>query len=260
MGNNWQEMANGQWKLTITDDAGKVAPVYVYGTKEQIIDKLANSKVNGDRRLSELRVAPPPALTPTERMQTVAELSNPATVDTAIMRVVEKGFGPAAEIRGDLAAEREDRETRQAVIAAQSFADETPDWYPSDHNRNILVNRMRLLGLSPTNREHYTMAFEELKGAGLVQMKPSEEDENNEPLAERTAPTPRKLPARSSTGIRQSDISGEPPRTTMIRLKYTREQLARMSGESYKNLMMTDRKELEKCEDYYASHPARRAG
>src|SRR5215472_5922810 len=149
----WDDLGGGQWKLTITDDSGKMPPAHVYGTKDQILDKLADSKINGDRRIGELRAAIPPPLTPTERMQTVAELSNPATVDTAIMRVVEKGFGPADEVRGDRIAEREDRETRQAVNAAQSFADETPDWYASDYNRNILVNRMRLLGLSAVNRE-----------------------------------------------------------------------------------------------------------
>lgn len=265
MAKRWEDLGGGQWKLTIIDDTGKVPPAHVYGTKDEIIDKLSDSKINGDRRIAELRTAaipPPEPMSPTERMQTVAELSNPATVDTAIMRVVEKGFGPAEETRADRIAEREERETRQAVQAAQSFADSTPDWHPSEYNRNILVNRMRLLGLSPTNREHYTRAFEELKAAGLLQPKPDEEqDDNNEPgqSSERTAPTKPKAPARYSTGVRQSDISGEPPRTTPVRLKYTREQLAKMSSEQYKNLIHTDRKELERCEAYYASNPGRRA-
>jgi hypothetical protein len=125
---------------------------------------------------------------------------------------------------------------------------------------------MRTQGMSPINRDHYTQAFEELRAAGLLQRKPEEDDENPESeesqQPERTAPTQTaspKTPTRISTGIRSSDVSGERPRPT-TRLKYSREQLANMGKAQYKTLMQTDGAELARCEDYYAKHPARRAG
>ena len=62
-----------------------------------------------------------------------------------------------------------------------------------------------------------------------------------------------------STGVRDSDISGSQP-APGTRLKYTREQLDSMSTKQYRDLMQSDRAELERCENYYATHPVRRAG
>jgi hypothetical protein len=270
MGKNWTDRGNGQWKLTVTSDmAGdSTPPVVLYGTKDEILDKLADSKINGDRRINELRrgypsngAAPaaaatvPRPLTPAERMQTVADLANPATVDRAVTRVMESVIGPVEGMREDRAQERAERETRDAVEAAKQFAEATPDWYPSQHNKNTLVGYMQRMGLNASNTQDYTTAFEELTAAHLLQIKPAEDDETEPPAQrqERTAPTPAaapKAPTRYSTGVRQSDISGTPPRPT-TRLKYTREQIARMGAAAYKQAMLSD-PELSRSVEYYA--------
>jgi hypothetical protein len=191
-------------------------------------------------------------------MAVVADMQNPATVDKAVTRVMESVIGPVADFQKDRQAERAERETRIAIQAAETFAQGTPEWYPSEHNKQTLVRYMQTQGLDPRNSESYRRAFEDLTAAELLQAKPEGETSTDEPADEgRNAPTPtpRKAPTRSSTSIRQSDISGTPPRPTGTRLKYSREQLAKLSASDYKRLMQSDRQELERCEAYYAKTP-----
>jgi hypothetical protein len=275
MPKSWEDLGNGLWKLTVTSVEG-IQPQVYRGTKDQITDMLADSNANATKRINELKQSSngngqpqTRPMTAAERMQVVADIGDPATVDKAITRVIESTLGPVESLRQsaeNAPAEREERHTRLAVETAESFTEETPDWYPSEFNKNALVNFMRTQGMSPINRDHYTQAFEELRAAGLLQRKPEEDDENPESeesqQPERTAPTQTaspKTPTRISTGIRSSDVSGERPRPT-TRLKYSREQLANMGKAQYKTLMQTDGAELARCEDYYAKHPARRAG
>ncbi len=267
MAKNWQEQGQGtgRWKLTVTSDTPEDGtPVQVfYGSKDEIADKLADAQGHATRRIAELRRnghqganTDPRPLTPAERMQTVADLSNPATVDRGVTRVMESVIGP---VEGLL----EDRQTREAIAAATSFAEETPDWVPSEYNKTKIVGFMKSQGLSPANRESYTQAFEELSAAGLLQAAPESHDNQTEETAqepERIAPThtgPRP-PSRISTGVRSADVSGTQPRP-INKLKYSREQIANMSAATYKRLMTSD-PALARCEDYYAKQPRQKAG
>lgn len=265
MAKRWEDLGNNRWKLTITsDDPGENVPPSVFrGTKDEIADLLAESQGHANRRIAELRrsapaaPAPPKELSAAERLQTVAELNNPATVDKAITRVMS-----VEEDRQRIQREEAERFDQRAVQAATSFAEETPEWYPSEHNKNTLVRFMQAQGMNPTVRAHYTQAFEELDAAKLLQPKPpgQPELEPEDEDEQRNAPAPQlpKAPTRISTGVTQRDISGLPPRPT-TRLKYSREQLADMSRETYKRLMLSDGRELQRCEDYYAKHPAAKA-
>jgi hypothetical protein len=271
MGKSWTDRGHGQWKLVITDDATGAVLSTFYGTKEEIADKQADSLASAGRRITELRsnnghTAPAPKpLSAAERMQTVSDLGNPATVDQGVLRVVESVVGPVSELRQDREAERMERFERAAISTAEAFADDTPDWYPSDYNKNVLVRYMQTQGLNPTNPAHYTQAFEALTAAQLLQPKPAEPPEpesiNNEPppAPERNAPAPTRqaspAPTRYSTSIRHSDISGTRPGGTTVRLKYSREQIARMGASKYKELMTSD-PELTRCVEYYAKQDA----
>lgn len=277
----WDDLGNGQWRLTITDDKDANArPVVVKGTKDEIIEKLADSKLEGNRYISQLRSqspAPPPAapapsngtkpLTAAERMQVAADITNPGAVDTAVTRVIESVIGPVKELQRDRAAEREERAERAAVAAVNAFMAQTPEYYRTPHNNQLLVEYMKTYRLDNSKVESYTHAFERLSAVpGLLQVAPLEDETTTEVTRngpEPTAPTPRAAPTstRFSTSVRSSDISGrapEPNRTP--RLKYTREQLQNLSASEYKRLMQTDGKELARCEDYYAKTPVRRAG
>lgn len=273
MAKRWEDQGNGRWKLTVTsDEPGDGTPMQVfYGSKEEIADKLADAQGNATRRIAELKKqglgtrdagTGPKPMNAAERMQAVADLNDPASVDKGVARVVESVIGPIETIRADRERERQERETQAAIAAAESFAGETPDWYPSEYNKTKLVGFMRTQGLNPASRAHYTQAFEELSAAGLLQKAPRNQDDNpeeTEPAAERIAPaTPApKPPTRISTGIRSQDVSGSAPRPG-LKPKYTREQIANMSAATYKRLMTTD-PELARSEEFYARQPRRKA-
>jgi len=208
MGKRWEDRGQGQWKLVISDDAtGAVLSTY-YGTKDEIADKQADSLASAGRRIAELRsgtnghAAPAPKpLSAAERMQTVSDLANPATVDQGVLRVIESAVGPVAELRKDREADRYDRQERAAISAAEAFAEDTPDWYPSEYNKNALVRFMQTQGMNPANPAHYMQAFESLSAAKLLQPKPAEggfdpEEPTLEPPAgrERNAPTQTQQP------------------------------------------------------------------
>jgi hypothetical protein len=161
--------------------------------------------------------------------------------------------------------EEEEEYNRVATETAMQFARESPEYVMTQHNANTMVAYMRLHGMDLTKIDNYQLAFDHLSAEKLLQRTaPTAETETTEDeeetMDERNAPTPKappKPPARISTGISQRDISGTPPRP-QTRLKYSREQLDQMSPQTYKQLMLTDRAELEKCETYYAKHPTQK--
>lgn len=258
---NWEDLGNNRWKLTILpDNPEDGTPPSVYrGTKDEIAEMLASSQENANRRINELRggtkpngaVHTPTPLTPADRMQIVADLDNPATVDTAIKRVVESQTGVSMEEQR--AARRLDDETN----AAMQWAQNNPEWFDSEHNKWTLVRYMKTQGWDLANPAHYQKAFEELSAAKLLQTSPPGEREEveseDETSGQRNAPVPvpvAQTPSRRSTGVMSRDISGLPPRP-VARFKYTREQINDMSASDYKNAVLTD-PEFSRCVEYYA--------
>ncbi|HET6220184.1 MAG TPA: hypothetical protein VFE27_24360 [Acidobacteriaceae bacterium] len=289
MAKQWEELVtkNGipQWKLTVTSDTPEDGiPISVFrGTKEQIAEALADSQANANRRIAELRRnnggngtgANPPAprsnapkpLTPADRMTAVAELNDPATVDRAVTRIIESQVGPMENLRmatENAPADREAQLERMATEAAEAFTAETPDYYVCPHNAGVMYRYIQLHG-DLTKKAHYHRAFEELTAAQLLQQKPEEEEpptQSPDPQPERNAPAPvlPKTPTRNSTGVRPSEMHGQPPARTANRLKYSREQIAKMSAATMKRLMTTD-PEFVRCSEFYAQQdkPKRRA-
>jgi hypothetical protein len=160
MPKEWKDLGNDQWKLVVTTDDASVPPSIFYGTRDEIFDKLADSQANASQRIAQLRKnngspASPPApaaprpLSAAERMSIVAELNDPATVDKAVTRVMESAIGPVEEFRKDKQEDREARNVRTATQAAEMFFERTPDWHPSEHNKQVLVNYIKTQGLSP---------------------------------------------------------------------------------------------------------------
>ncbi len=277
MAKTWEDKGGGQWKLTLTSDAPGVPISVFHGTKETIAEQLADSQANANKRLHELRQQnghtppppPPPAgpkpLTAGERMQTVAQLNDPATVESAITRVMESVVGSTAALREAAAnapADREEREERKATEAATAFAAANPDYYPSPHNAETMYAYVKLHG-DLTRQDHYQRAYEELTAANLLQKRPSGNEDETESVAgrpERNAPTPNRTPktqTRISTGISSRDVSGEAPRPTN-RLKYTREQIDRMSARDKKRLINDP--DYNRAVEFYMQPQRRRTG
>jgi hypothetical protein len=275
VGKKWRELPNDRWELTITPDDPKdtSSPSVYKGSKDEITNMLADSQQNANRRLAELRrqgaqhphtPAPPTQsnapkpLTNADRLEVVAQLQDPAQVDRAVTKVMESVIGPVDGERERRQREQAEQFQRDAVAAATEFISETPEWDPeNEHNKRVLTQYMRTMGLDPRQVVSYKRAFEELTAENLLKLSeaPIDDDEPTELApAERNAPAlpPQpKAPTRFSTGVTRRDISGQPPKPTN-RLKYSREQLANMSKDDYKRLMVSDRAELERCENFYA--------
>lgn len=256
MAKNWESIGEDKWKLTVSPDGGGPLSVF-YGTRDEITEKLADAQANANGVLH--RVIPrtphgdgvngngnnvPPSdlkpMTANDRMQAVADLSNPATVDKAVTRVMESVIGPVDQFQRDREAERVERIERAAVAAVEEFCSLTPAYLPSDYNNNTLVGYMSRLGLDPTSVASYQRAWNELSGAKLLQPKSEQAPDDDEPTLDLHRPNaenpPRPAPTRYSTGVRSSDISGSPPVPTR-RLKFSREQIANMSAAEYKRNM-----------------------
>jgi hypothetical protein len=268
----WEELGDGRMKLTLSPEGGGPASVYYGKDKDEILDKLADSQVNANVRIAQLRpapngsaaAAPPPTepkpLTANERMQAVADLNNPATVDKAVGRVMESVIGPIEDFQRDREAQKAERIARMQVAAAELFADSTPEWHQSEHNCEMVANYIVAHGGDLTNVEHYQQAFARLSAAKLLETKPAKTEPPDVPpteLHERNAPNlsaPR-AQAGYSTGVRSSDISGTAP-NPVKRLKYSREQIDNMSPAEYKRNMSDP--EFQRAVEFY-SRPQRRA-
>ena len=279
MAKNWEPIGEDKWKLTVSPDGGGPASIY-YGTRDDILEKLADAQANALNGVLHRRIAenpplgnstvvngnghnPPPSdlkpMTANDRMQAVADLSNPATVDKAVTRVMESVIGPVDTFKRDREAERIERIERAAVAAVEEFCSLTPAYLPSDYNNNTLVGYMRNLGLDPTSVASYQRAWNELSGAKLLQPKSEQVQDDDEPtldLHRRIAENPpRPAPTRYSTGVRSSDISGSPPVPTR-RLKFSREQIQNMSAAEYKSHINDP--EFARAVEFY-SKPQRRS-
>jgi hypothetical protein len=268
MAQKWEEIGTGatkQWKLTITVDGRE--PQCFYGkTKDVIAEQLANAQEHATTAIETLKRGTPqqPAaprrnaaipLQPNERMQVVSDMTNPAKVEQAVTRVVESIIGPVENIRQASNSSAAKDLENASVAAAKQFTERTPDWFPSDYNKRTLTGYMQAQGMKSTEVADYTRAFEMLKANGLLQSAPEVQDDNEEP-PERIAPRPAAQPARLSTGVRSSDVSGEQTAPGR-RLKYTRERIDKMGKDEYKRLLLSD-PELTKAVEFY-SRPQRRA-
>jgi hypothetical protein len=267
MAKHWEEIGDNKFKLTLSPDEGGPASVY-YGSREEIQDKVFDSQVNAIRRIEQLRTTSTPngnghetaqpytqpkTLSPDERMQAVADLSNPATVDRGVTRVMESVIGPLADFNAD-------RTERAAVAAAEAFAAELPDYFPSDENSQMVVRFLQQHPqYDPTNISSYKLAFFELSKAKQLKTITNKGDNDTEPsaeLQERNAPNlpPPMAPARYSTGIRSSDVSGSQPIPSK-RLKWTRESIQNMSAATYRRNMSDP--EFQRAVEFFAK-PQRR--
>lgn len=263
MAHTWEfDKNSGKHKLTITV-AGHEPQIFTGMTKAEIADQLADAQTNATTAIDQLKAGRQPArrgtkpLEPGERMQLVSDLGNPAKVDTAVERIVEAVVGPVADLREAGAQGGNQKVAAAAEKAAAEFADGTPDWWPSAHNKKTLAGYMRAQGMDPRVIENYRKAFAALTESELLQKKPAEQETppaaGTEPIApKQTAPPP----TRQVTGVRSTDTSGTPTPQGR-RLKYTQEDIAKMSAATYKQLMQSD-PELTKCVDYYESQRRQR--
>lgn len=272
MTKRWEQLEDGRLRLTVSPDAGGPTSVFYGSSKEEIADKLADSQAHANMELSRRTVVPngnhqitpqiqPVPLSPADRMQITADLVNPARAPEAVTRVLESVIGPVGQFNQDREAERSQRLERAQVAAAYQFYEEAgPEWLPTQHNKETLLNYMLSQGMDLTDVNSYKRAFAALGAVKLLQQPTTETHDTEEPevslhRGNPENPVPARAPNRYSTGIRSSDVSGSAPMPGK-RLKYTREQIAALSLADYKRLINDP--EFSRSVEFYSKRAQKR--
>jgi hypothetical protein len=248
------EPVDGEYVAEISFTDGRQKQVFRGASYKDVADRLLQAQEHASDAINQLkqgrtpdpatprRRAQPKPMTAGERMKVASDITDPAKADGAITRVVESVIGPVESIREAVNKLDDDDEAREGEAAAQSFSAATPDWYPSDHNKGVLVKFMQTKGYAPTSSKNFSIAFDELREAGLLQSRPADPPPNgqeDEPPPERIASQPVSRPRGTLvTGVRASDTSGTGPRAP--RPKYTREDIEKMGTATYKQKLQSE--------------------
>ena len=237
-------------------------PIAFYGkTQDEVNDKIALTSMHARKALERRAEAPaatpaaPIAVTPRTRMtanetaQATLDLGNPAKAGEAVVKLVQDQTGV------DLRKAAMDAFTARA----SKWAETSPDFYNCRPNRLLLATRLGQLvsgDVSLITEEMMSQTAREMFAAGdLVEDPGDEVPPNVDPLPGET-PVQRVETTRSGrngTGTRSTNFRAAPPAQTRT-LKYTREQIDRMSLAKAKALIESgDKDYAEACEAYYPS-------
>jgi hypothetical protein len=243
-----QQGENGLFEAVLDTEDGAQPQRFRGDSYKAVADKLADAQVHASRRIRELRQAIPvdkqkPAapvqqqLTPDQRFQIARDITDPAKSDQAIAALLRAQGIPVEEVRGIINAQREQQEHDEALEESQAFVAMTPDWNPSEHNKSMLVNYMKNNNMAPT-RHNLSLAFEALREAGLVQPKPEETSNTNEPetYPEPIARATTRPRSTVSTGLRSAQGRTTPPAPP--RSKYTKQAIRNMSTNVYRDKLL----------------------
>lgn len=237
-------------------------PIYFYGkTEEEVLDKISLNSMHARRALERREEAPsatPPApvtVTPRKRlsadetMQATTDLQNPAKAADAVATLVQDATG--VDLR---------KMAMDAFKArAEEWVNEHPEFYNCKPNKTLLATRLGQIvngDVALITKEMMTQTYKNMIAAGeLVEHPGGEEPQNVEPLpGENQVQRVETIPSgRAGTGTRSTSFRAAPGAQTR-KLKYTREQIDRMSLTKAKALIESgDKDYAEACEFYYPS-------
>lgn len=237
---------------------------------QKVIDKMAEAIEHGTRKIREFSLlrknggieAPkvpdgaevddfvipepkPRSLTDDEKFQLAQDLKDPAKMEEAYDRLYEArtGLKPAVDAK---VRQQETLNSRKlaAVVEAEAFSRDNPDFYGSAENKKAMLDFMVSRNLKWT-KKNLEIAFRDLTADGLLVSKPIPTPEPEPPRTEAPVavveavpepPAPRK-PDRFPSAIQPSKASGA-------------EQKPKPKGPSAKELAMMSPKQLK---DYYES-------
>jgi hypothetical protein len=241
-------------------------PIYYYGkTEQEVNDKIALNNMHAQRALARRaeapangtapvtpsQVVPRRRMTADETMQATADLSNPAKAGDAVTRLVQDATGM------DL---RKMAMDAFKALAAEWVA-EHPDFYDCKPNKTLLARELGILvngDVALITKEMMTQTFHRMIEAGDLVDLPEETAPNVRPFPEET-PVQRVETTRSGrngTGTRSTNFRSLQTVQTRT-LKYTREQIDRMSlAKSEALIRSNDKDYAEACEFYYPSAKA----
>jgi hypothetical protein len=249
---------DGEYIATITFEDGSQPQRFKGQSYKQVADALLAAQENASRAIKNLRAGQqieparprknrqPKPMTPGERLGAVADLQDPNKADKAITRIVEATVGPVEAIREAIDKTEDEEAAAEAAAETKAFVDATPEWYPTDYNKQTLVNYMAANSIAPT-RKNFSICFSKLLDAGLLQRKPAETGVEPEPEPGANGkpngsglphdgglpPAPRTRPRGTlvTTGIRAEDTSGSP---RPPRPRYTKDDIEKMPNALYR--------------------------
>jgi len=196
-------------------------------------------------------IAPRKRMTADETMQATTDLQNPAKAAEAVTRLVQDATG--MDLR------------QMAMDAFKARADEwvseTPDFYNCKPNRSLLATRLGVLvngDVSLITKEMMTQTFHQMLAAGDLVEDPGEAAPNvtTFPDENQVQRVETSRGGRNGTGTRSTNFRA--PQSAQTRtLKYTREQIDRMSLARTEALIRSgDKDYAEACEFYYPAAKA----
>jgi len=242
-------------------------PIYYYGkTEQEVNDKIALNNMHAQRALQRRAEAPAQSLpTPTpiaprkrmtadETMQATTDLQNPAKAADAVTKLVQDATGI------------DFRQTAMEAFKkrADEWVEETPEFYNCKPNRSLLATRLGVMvngDVALISKEMMTQCFRTMLAAEDLVEDPGDVDDvpNVTPFPDETqvqrVETSRV--GRSGTGTRSTNFRAPQQSAQTRTLKYTREQIDRMSLAKTEALIRSgDKDYAEACEFYYPAAKA----
>lgn len=245
------EVAEQKYRREIDLGDGSGVQVFEADTLEGLVDKLSAAQSHATRKIRELNQEvkkyrkpdepekpvefKPRTLTTDEQFQVQQDLQDPTKAGEAIIRVIEAKAGvPLEEIVKPLSAAEIDLQKQQAAEAATEFMRVTPEYIANETNKLALIGYMIEHRIAPISVNNFQIAFEEMKEAGLLELKSSE-----------TAPAlpPKKelesegIPQARPRGATSSSLRprGSQPQPSARPPKFTKQQVLNMGPKEYKS-------------------------
>lgn len=242
-------------------------PIYYYGkTEQEVNDKIALNNMHAQRALARRSETPTPTtttpsspvtarrrMTADETMQATADLQNPAKAGEAVTRLVQDATG---------------MDLRQMAmdafkVRADQWVEETPEFYNCKPNRSLLATRLGVMvngDVSLITKEMMTQCFHQMLEAGDLVEDPGEGAAQNVttfPDENQVQRVETSRGGRSGTGTRSTNFRAPTQSAQTRTLKYTREQIDRMSLAKTEALIRSgDKDYAEACEFYYPAAKA----
>jgi len=247
--NDGEANDQGQYVAVIDMEDGSRPQRFIGDSHRSVADQLMTAQLHATTHIGQQRSrireleTPEPGTAPQrferrplsadDRFRVVADMSDPTKAPEAIKTVVEAEFGaPIETVRERLNTAAETDQAAQAAQETRQFMEETPDFFPSQHNNQLLVSHMQMSGMAPT-KKNFGIAYERLRDAGLLQAKPDVEPPPREAIPSPGTTRPRPI-VTHSTGIRSSDSSAT-PEMRQRQPKYTRDAIEKMPAKEYQD-------------------------
>lgn len=260
--NDGQPLNDGRLCYVIDLEDG-TNPIRTYGqTRDEVFEKITNTTAHAqatiarsarESRSTPAQGTPAPTfqrrLSPEEQMAVTADLSNPAKAPQAIVRLFESQTGLSVE----------QMQLQRFAEIASAWQQQHPEFYDHPTNQKLLVDnaRMRAGGLHNITNQVLEQVYQELQAGGFF-IEAAQTTNRTPDVQPEENPAPRTSRPRGATfatSYRANALSGATATAANPRLKYTREQMDRMTLSEQRRLIESRDPEYKRAFDFYFPQP-----